>query len=55
LSDRIAVIYEGEIVGELTGDVSEEDCDTIGLMMTGQYHRPAEDGGSNGAEAAHDA
>jgi len=31
LSDRIAVIYEGEIMGEIV----EEDLDTIGLMMTG--------------------
>jgi ABC-type uncharacterized transport system ATPase subunit len=55
LSDRIAVIYEGEVAGELTGDVSEEDCDTIGLMMTGQYHRPAEDDGSKGVDASRDA
>jgi simple sugar transport system ATP-binding protein len=32
LSDRVAVIYEGEIVGELL----EEDRETVGLMMTGQ-------------------
>jgi general nucleoside transport system ATP-binding protein len=31
LSDRIAVIYEGKIMGEII----EEDLDTIGLMMTG--------------------
>ena len=31
LSDRIYVIYEGEIMGE----VSDGDIDTIGLMMTG--------------------
>ena len=31
LSDRIAVIYEGKIMGEIV----EEDLDTIGLMMTG--------------------
>ena len=31
LSDRISVIYEGQIMGE----VYEEDIDTIGLMMTG--------------------
>ena len=54
LSDRIAVIYEGEIVGELTGEVSEEDCDRIGLMMTGQYQRPTDDSGPSGAEAADD-
>ncbi|OQY22325.1 MAG: heme ABC transporter ATP-binding protein [Anaerolineaceae bacterium 4572_32.1] len=32
LSDRVMVIYEGQIVGELV----EEDRETVGLMMTGQ-------------------
>jgi simple sugar transport system ATP-binding protein len=32
LSDRILVVYEGEIVGEHTGEVSEEE---IGLEMLG--------------------
>ena len=32
LSDRILVIYEGEIVGEFPPDVSEEE---LGIMMTG--------------------
>jgi simple sugar transport system ATP-binding protein len=32
LSDRIVVLYEGQIVGE----VIEEDREAIGLMMTGQ-------------------
>jgi ABC-type uncharacterized transport system ATPase subunit len=36
LSDRVAVIYEGEIVGQLT----EEDRETVGLMMTGQMRLP---------------
>ncbi|MBL8057134.1 MAG: ABC transporter ATP-binding protein [Anaerolineales bacterium] len=36
LSDRIVVIYEGEIVGELT----EHDPVTIGLMMTGGSRTP---------------
>ena len=31
LSDRIYVIYEGQIMGEVTGG----DIETIGLMMTG--------------------
>ena len=31
LSDRIAVIYEGEVAGEMT----EHDTDAIGLLMTG--------------------
>jgi simple sugar transport system ATP-binding protein len=33
LSDRVIVIYEGQIVGELF----DEDRETIGLMMTGHY------------------
>jgi len=33
LSDRVAVIYEGELVGEL--DADQADLNTIGLMMTG--------------------
>ena len=33
LSDRIAVIYEGEIMGIVDGD--DADVDEIGLMMTG--------------------
>jgi ABC-type uncharacterized transport system ATPase subunit len=36
LSDRVAVIYEGEIVGQLR----EEDRETVGLMMTGQMRLP---------------
>jgi simple sugar transport system ATP-binding protein len=35
LSDRVVVIYEGQIVGELF----EEDRETIGLMMTGQLRQ----------------
>jgi general nucleoside transport system ATP-binding protein len=38
LADRILVIYEGEIVGEHTGDVSEQE---IGLEMLGGRERPA--------------
>jgi ABC-type uncharacterized transport system ATPase subunit len=38
LSDRILVIYEGEIVGEHTGDVSEEE---IGLEMLGGREKAA--------------
>jgi simple sugar transport system ATP-binding protein len=34
LSDRVAVIYEGQIMGEVPA-ASEADLDTIGLMMTG--------------------
>ena len=41
LSDRILVIYEGEIVGEHAGDVSEEE---IGLeMLGGREQRPHDD------------
>jgi simple sugar transport system ATP-binding protein len=36
LSDRVAVIYEGEIVGELSGELGDQDRDRIGLMMTGE-------------------
>src|SRR5205823_1317894 len=38
LSDRILVIYEGKIVGEHTGEVSEEE---IGLEMLGGRERAA--------------
>jgi ABC-type uncharacterized transport system ATPase subunit len=38
LSDRILVMYEGQIVGEHTGEVSEEQ---IGLEMLGGSERPA--------------
>ncbi len=38
LSDRILVLYEGEIVGEHTPDVSEQE---IGLEMLGGRERPA--------------
>ena len=38
LSDRILVIYEGQIVGEHTPDVSEDE---IGLEMLGGKERPA--------------
>ena len=31
LSDRVAVIYEGRLMGEVT----DPDIDTVGLMMTG--------------------
>ena len=37
LSDRVAVIYEGRIVGE----VATEDRETVGLMMTGEWLEPA--------------
>jgi simple sugar transport system ATP-binding protein len=38
LSDRVLVIYEGVIVGEHTGDVSEDE---IGLEMLGAKEQPA--------------
>jgi ABC-type uncharacterized transport system ATPase subunit len=37
LSDRVAVLYEGQIVGEISGDNCDAERDRIGLMMTGQY------------------
>jgi simple sugar transport system ATP-binding protein len=51
LSDRIVVMYEGEIVGEVSGEVSEDEQQRIGLMMTGQSdqqrasHKQPTDGG----------
>jgi ABC-type uncharacterized transport system ATPase subunit len=41
LSDRIAVLYEGRIVGEVTGEVSDQERERIGLMMTGQIQQSA--------------
>ncbi len=49
LSDRVAVIYEGQIVGEVEGEVSDADRDRIGLMMTGQHNQQESE------EQAHDA
>ncbi len=43
LSDRIAVIYEGKIVGELAGEVGDDDRGRIGLMMTGEWSRQNSD------------
>ncbi|MFC6284961.1 ABC transporter ATP-binding protein [Nocardioides sp. GCM10027113] len=40
LSDRIAVMYDGRIVGTVTPDIARED---IGLMMAGA-HEPAQGG-----------
>jgi len=37
LSDRVAVIYEGQMVGEVSGDNCDAERDRIGLMMIGQY------------------
>jgi simple sugar transport system ATP-binding protein len=38
LSDRIAVIYEGQIMGVVPGEASQRD--TVGLMMAGSHHQP---------------
>jgi ABC-type uncharacterized transport system ATPase subunit len=38
LSDRILVLYEGQIVGEFPPDVSEEE---VGIAMTGGRRRAA--------------
>ena len=50
LSDRVAVIYEGQIVGEIPGENCDAERDRIGLMMTGQYGGGEQDdeGGQNG-------
>ncbi|MEN8098060.1 MAG: ABC transporter ATP-binding protein [Chloroflexota bacterium] len=47
LCDRVAVIYEGEIMGI----VDESEADQIGLMMTGQRY-PLEDIFSEGLDAS---
>ena len=52
LSDRVAVLYEGQIVGEFSGEASDQEREQIGLMMTGQYSKQqngnaAENEGSN--------
>ena len=39
LADRIAVLYEGQIVGEFTGIAGDKERERIGLLMTGQYAR----------------
>ena len=36
LSDRIAVIYEGQIVGEVSVEEDDDPREQIGLLMTGQ-------------------
>jgi simple sugar transport system ATP-binding protein len=36
LSDRIAVMYEGQIVGQMSGELSDEERERMGLMMTGK-------------------
>ena len=38
IADRIAVLFEGRIVGEMSGD--QADLDTIGLMMAGAHGTP---------------
>jgi ABC-type sugar transport system ATPase subunit len=35
LADRIVVIYEGQIMGEMSAE--EADLETIGLMMAGSH------------------
>jgi simple sugar transport system ATP-binding protein len=49
LSDRIAVFYEGEIVGEIVGEIGDEERDRIGLMMTGQLKQQVDEGMIHGA------
>lgn len=39
LSDRVAVIFDGELVGQM--DASEADLNTIGMMMTGSLRSDA--------------
>lgn len=40
LSDRVVVLYEGQIAGELDSPIGDQDRERIGLMMTGQYRQP---------------
>jgi simple sugar transport system ATP-binding protein len=40
LSDRVAVIYEGQIIGE----VATEDREAVGLMMTGEWLHASSEG-----------
>ncbi|MGD8487464.1 MAG: ABC transporter ATP-binding protein [Anaerolineae bacterium] len=47
LSDRIAVIYEGRIVGQMSGEITEEDRERIGLLMTGQQAEELKQGLAN--------
>jgi simple sugar transport system ATP-binding protein len=60
LSDRVAVLYEGQIVGEFSGDASDQEREQIGLMMTGQYSKrqrgeaaKKDDGGELGERRGH--
>lgn len=41
LSDKVAVIFEGKIMGVVPSD--EVDLEEIGLMMAGAYRKPAEE------------
>jgi len=52
LSDRIVVLYEGQIVGEVRGEMDDAMREQIGLMMTGQYK--GQEAGGKGQEAGHD-
>ena len=49
LSDRIIVMYEGRIVGELTG--RDADKTTLGLMMANAHDRSGGDEGRHGPDA----
>jgi ABC-type uncharacterized transport system ATPase subunit len=48
LSDRIVVLYEGEIVGQVVGEVDDVQREQIGLMMTGQLKHPESTGMGHG-------
>jgi simple sugar transport system ATP-binding protein len=50
LSDRIAVLYRGEIVGVVAGPVTDRRA--IGLMMTGLHERPRPVGASTSPDVA---
>jgi simple sugar transport system ATP-binding protein len=48
LADRILVMYEGQIAGEVPGGHSQEN--TLGLMMTGAWKNPIQAVTSQAAE-----
>jgi simple sugar transport system ATP-binding protein len=50
LSDRIAVLYRGEIIGVVAGPVTDRRA--IGLMMTGLHERPRAVGASTSPDVA---
>jgi len=44
LSDRILVMYEGEIMGIIDRECEQVDIETIGLMMAGSQKKEIKSG-----------